>query len=98
MNKEPRTLGEMREHLTAKAITDPAFREQLVADPKAAIKEELGLAIPDGFTIKVHEEQPETSQLVLPPSAALGEAEMEQAAGGTVYQRHTGGGYAWTTT
>ncbi len=91
MNNEPPTVGELREHLVEKATADAAFREQLVADPKAAIKDELGLAIPDGFTVKVHEEQPDTSHLVLPPSAALSETEMEQAAGGTVYKRHNGG-------
>ena len=90
MDNDSRTLGELREHLTKKASTDAAFRAQLVADPRAAIKDELGIAIPDGFTIKVHEEQADTSHLVLPPSAALDEAEL-QVAGGRVYRQSPGG-------
>lgn len=87
MSNEPQTVGELREHLIEKAATDLTFREQLIADPNAAIKDALGITIPDGFTVKVHEEQPETSHLVLPPSAKLGEVELEQAAGGRVYKR-----------
>ena len=85
MSKDVKTVGELREHLMDKATTDLDFRAQLIADPKAAIKNELGLEIPGGFTIKVHEDQPETSHLVLPPAATLGEEDLERAAGGAVY-------------
>ena len=71
---ETPTPGEMRERLIAKADADEAFRARLLSDPKAAVNEELGLAIPPGFTIEVHEDAADTSHLVLPPSAALGEA------------------------
>ena len=79
---ETPTASEMRERLIAKADADEAFRARLLSDPKAAINEELGLAIPPGFTIKVHEEAADTSHLVLPPLAALGEADLQQVAGG----------------
>lgn len=98
MSNETQTADELREHLIDKATTDEAFRAQLIADPKAAIKEELGLALPPGFNVKVHEEAPDTSHVVLPPSAALGEEELEQAAGGTVYRwsnRKNGGRGGW---
>ena len=45
-------------------------------------EEEPGLTIPAGFTLKVHEDGPDTSHLVLPPIAALDESDLEQAAGG----------------
>ena len=83
------TVGELREHLIEKATTDDTFRAQLLEDPKAAIKEELGLTIPEGFTIKVHEDVVDTSHVVLPPPAALGEAELEEAAGGQVFRWST---------
>ena len=86
MSKDVQTVGELREHLMDKATTDLDFRAQLIADPKAAIKNELGLEIPGGFTIKVHEDQPETSHLVLPPAATLGEEDLERAAGGEIYR------------
>ena len=87
MDSESRTLGELREQLTKKANSDPAFRERLIADPRAAIKDELGLAVPGGFTVKVHEDQPDTSHLVLPLTAELGEGDLEQAVGGKIYAR-----------
>ena len=79
---ETTTVSEMRERLLAKATGDETFRARLLADPKAAVQDELGLAIPAGFTIKVHEEAADTSHLVLPPLASLDEAELALAAGG----------------
>ena len=87
MSDQTRTVSEVREHLTVKAATDEAFRARLIADPKTAIQDEMGLVIPDGFTVKVHEEQPDTSHLVLPPPTALGEPDLEQAAGAAIYRR-----------
>ena len=82
MHSETRTMGELREHLIEKTTMDEAFRARLLSDPKAAIEEELGLTIPAGFTLRVHEDVPNTSHLVLPPLAALDESALEQAAGG----------------
>ena len=65
------TVHELRERLLDKATTDDGFRAKLIADPKVAIKDELGLALPDGFTVRVHEDAPDTGHLVLPPPAAL---------------------------
>lgn len=82
MNADSMTVSALRGHVTEKAAADEAFRARLLSDPKAAIEEELGLTIPPGFTVEVHEDAPGACHLVLPPSAALGEAELEQAAGG----------------
>ena len=82
----PKTIGELREHLVEKATVDETFRAQLIADPKAAIKGELDLTIPDGYTVMVHEDVEDTSHVVLPPPAALAETELEAAAGGQVYR------------
>ncbi len=92
MSVESRTIGELREHLVDKATTDETFRAQLIADPKAAIRDELGLAIPDGFTINVHEETVDASHLVLPPHAELGLADLEEAAGGAGNWRYRADG------
>ena len=81
-SEKTRTMSELREHLIEKASTDEAFRARLLADPNAAIKEELNLTVPPGFNIRVHEDVADTSHLVLPPLARLREAEIEQAAGG----------------
>ena len=84
-NAETMTVGAMRERLIEKATADEAFRAQLLADPQGAVRDELGLQVPDGFTIEVHEEAANTSHLVLPPSARLDEASLEQAAGGDLF-------------
>lgn len=76
------TIGELREHLIEKSTVDSEFRSQLMADPKAAIKAETGVTVPSGFNIEVHEETADTTHLVLPPSASLGEADLVHVAGG----------------
>ena len=81
-NTETMTVGAMRERLIEKATADETFRARLLADPKNAVQDELGVQVPDGFTIEVHEEAADTSHLVLPPSTQLDEAELNQAAGG----------------
>ena len=78
-----KTVGELRNHLIEKATADEEFRARLLSDPKAAVEEELGLTIPAGFNIVVHENvAADTTHLVLPPSAKLGEASLQQAEGG----------------
>ena len=67
MSQETLATGEIREHLVSKACSDEAFRELLLSDPKAAVEAELGITLPEDFTIMVHEEMLDTSHLVLPP-------------------------------
>ncbi len=81
MSSKARTVSELRTRLVEKATEDEAFRARLLADPKAAIEEELDLTIPAGFTVSVHEDGPDTSHLVLPPPSELGEAELRQVTG-----------------
>lgn len=84
MSSMMKTAGELREHLIGKATADEEFRARLLSDPKAAVEEELGLTVPAGFNIVVHENiAADTTHLVLPPSAALGEGDPQEAAGGT---------------
>ncbi len=54
--------------LIDKAGTDSAFRRRLLADPRAAIAEMLGMPLPPGMEITVLEEQPGQHYLVLPPA------------------------------
>lgn len=84
VDAEPKTMGELREYLIEKATIDETFRAQFIADPKAAIEDELGVTLPAGFTIRVHEEAADMSHVVLPPLSELAEAELETASGGYV--------------
>ena len=76
------TATEMKTKILSKADEDNDFRARLIADPSAAISAETGVTIPEGFNVVVHEDSATTAHLVLPPSPALTEAEMEVAAGG----------------
>ena len=75
------TAGAMRDRLISRAAADEAFRARLLSDPKGAVRDELDLAIPAGFTIEVHEDAADIGHLVLPPVSKLEEADLEQVAG-----------------
>ena len=75
----------MRTQILTRADEDSDFRASLIADPKAAISAEIGVPIPDGFDVAVHEDSASTAHLVLPPSGELTEAEMESIAGEAGY-------------
>ncbi len=77
-----KTVEEVREEIIRKASENEAFRSELLADPKAAIERELGVTIPDGFKIGVHEDNIMSINLVLPPSE-LSEADLSAVVAGT---------------
>lgn len=54
------------EELVRRARTDPAFRTQLVTDPRATVERKLGVKLPARLAIHVHEETPDALHLVLP--------------------------------
>ena len=76
------TMSDMRAQLQARAAEDEAFRAQLLADPKSAIAAEFGIAIPDNFSIHVHEDSTTAAHIVLPMSDRLAEAELALASAG----------------
>ena len=82
MSEKTMTVSALRQQLVEKAAADGEFRSQLLADPKAAIKAEIGMTVPSEFNIEVHEDTANTSHLILPPSSQLGEADLVQVAGG----------------
>jgi hypothetical protein len=73
--------------IVAKATKSPSFREQLRKAPKAAIEAEFGVTLPEGLTIKLHENEPNVMNLVLPEvpvpgTRELSTSQLEQVAGG----------------
>lgn len=77
-----RTVGQLREEIMGKSLTDPAFRQRLLDDPVAALREDIGVNLPDGFKVHVHEEvSADQAHIVIPP-ANLSAEEMAQAAAG----------------
>jgi hypothetical protein len=77
----------IQEQVIVRAMKDEAFRQELLSSPKRVLERELGITLPQGVTIQIHEDTSTTRHLVLPekvPTDALGElsdAELEQAAG-----------------
>ncbi|MCL6601698.1 MAG: NHLP leader peptide family RiPP precursor [Paenibacillus sp.] len=55
-----------------KAWEDPSFKQRLLSDPKAALKEALGIIIPDTVSLKAVEEGSNEFYLVIPPSPSSG--------------------------
>ena len=76
------TMSEMKDSILAKAAADGEFRAKLLADPKPVISAELGVSIPEQFTIQVHEDSALTAHVILPLSEQLTEEELAQVAGG----------------
>ncbi|MFC5403359.1 NHLP leader peptide family RiPP precursor [Cohnella soli] len=61
----PETL---KVQIIQKAWEDAAFKAALLSDPKSAILDAFGIAIPESIELKVVEETPTTYYLVLPPN------------------------------
>ena len=70
------TAEQLRSALVRKAERDPDFRARLLADPNAAIEDEFGITVPDGFNVEVHEETSTDYHVVLPALSQLSHAEM----------------------
>jgi len=72
--------------LIDRAMTDDAFRQELLGDPNGVVEREVGISLPPGLQLKVLEEQPDTTYLVLPPreqrgARGLSDEQLETAAG-----------------
>ena len=77
-----KTAQDMEKTVLDKASEDADFRARLLRDPTDAIQQAVGVTVPDGFTIKVHEADSTTAHLVLPPTGKLSEADLSTVAGG----------------
>lgn len=73
---------EMLRQIVEKSALDADFRQQLLADPKATISDELGITIPDSMNIVVHESDMQTVHLALPPNPHITEEQLEAVSAG----------------
>jgi len=87
---------QMERMLVEKSLQDGAFRQRLLADPRAAVEEELGTRLPEGVRVVAVEETAETIYLVLPSTSQPGEEggelsdqELEAVAGGGTWTDQT---------
>ncbi len=68
-----------KKRLLSRAREDSEFRARLLANPRDAIRRELGVAPAEGHEIHVHEETETATHLVLPPRSDLDEEERKAA-------------------
>lgn len=61
------SVESLKVQIINKAWEDEAFKQQLLADPKAAIQGAFGVELPDAIEVKVVEESPGSYYLVIPP-------------------------------
>lgn len=60
----------LKQQIIEKAWEDPSFKQQLLDDPKAAVRDAFGVTVPDEIELKVFEETPTEFYLVIPPNPA----------------------------
>ncbi|MFN3361052.1 MAG: NHLP leader peptide family RiPP precursor [Pseudanabaenaceae cyanobacterium] len=88
MAEEVANAGDAIAQLIARAATDEALRQEMLADPKAVIARETGLTIPAETNVTVLEQTADRAYFVIPRATAdmtdreLSTQELEAVAGG----------------
>ncbi len=60
----------LKAQIIQKAWEDEAFKNQLIANPKAALKQAFGISLPDDIKVKAVEETSTEFVLVIPTNPA----------------------------
>ena len=83
--KDVRSLSrqEFEKEVLSRAQGDAAFRQQLLADPRAALKAAFGVELPPDVGVQVLEETPTRFYIVLPvQTSELSDEQLAQVSGG----------------
>ena len=76
----------LHDQIVERAMKDPAFRQAMLKDPRAALERAFNVQLPEQVTIRVVEEAPNTLTLVLPAALPavqeLSDADLQAATGG----------------
>lgn len=94
MAQQPKTRAEFEKELILKAWKDPAFREELIANPKRVVEREIqalkaDVTLPEDLEVVVLEETAKKIYLVLPPHPGemtgqeISDEALDAVAGGT---------------
>jgi Nitrile hydratase, alpha chain len=80
--------AEVERRLIQRSLEDESFRQALLADPRAALEQELGSRLPESVEVRAVEESADIIYLVLPSASRVGQGgelsdrELESVAGG----------------
>ncbi|WP_375512898.1 NHLP leader peptide family RiPP precursor [uncultured Nostoc sp.] len=83
----------LERELIARTHKDATFKQKLLSNPKATVKEILGVEFPEYYEVKVFEQPTNSLYLVIPQNiesnsanAELSEEELEAVAGGCSFK------------
>ena len=79
------TRAEVNDILLSRLAAEPGFREKLLANPRSAISDAIGIPLPEVVHVEVHEESLTDVHLVIPAVRTKGEIadhDLELVAGG----------------
>ena len=76
------TEAGVREYISGRAAQDESFRKALLADAFGTVESEIGVKMPSGLKLVVHEESNEELHLVLPAPVELTPQQMQTISGG----------------
>ena len=76
------TEAGVREFIRGKAAGDEGFRKALLADALGTVETEIGVKMPGGLKLVVHEESNEELHLVLPAPLELTPQQLQVVSGG----------------
>ena len=85
------TRSQVEATIAERIAADPAFRDTLLADPRAVLSEVIGFDIPERVQVVVHEESLTQIHLTIPSSESLSDADLELVAGGMCWGDTCGG-------
>lgn len=77
--------------VVARAWSDPAYKQRLLSDANAVLKEQ-GVVVPDGVVVKIVENTPTTVYLTLPTAPDFGESSVEELSDSALGAIAGGGG------
>jgi hypothetical protein len=81
----------LQDHIIAKAIEDPAYKQRLLSNTRAVLAEELGTELPEDVSVQVLQQSSKHLYLVLPididelvRDGIISQSELESVAGASL--------------